>query len=96
MYILVFIIDEAQEAEAVQVLNSIYDMREQQADTKPESRVAIAHALAMLYCILREKERVGDNWQDPVPRGKLDGLVQDCSNSSAQAVLHSAIKLTVA
>jgi len=51
-------LDEAQEAEAVQVLNAIHDMREQQgADSSPSSKAAISYALAMLYYILRENAR---------------------------------------
>jgi len=50
-------LDEAQEAEAVQVLESIYEMREQQGDDAPASNVAIAYALAMLHYVLRENNK---------------------------------------
>ena len=52
------IADEAQEAEAIQVLNAIYDMREHSPNTKPEAMATIAHALAMLYFLLHDLERV--------------------------------------
>lgn len=45
-------LDEAQEAEAVQVLNAIYDMREHQQNRKPQDLARICHALSMLYYIL--------------------------------------------
>ena len=50
--------DEAQEAEAIQVLNAIYDMREHQPGSRPETMATIAHALAMLYFLLHELEKV--------------------------------------
>ena len=49
--------DEAQEAEAIQVLNAIYDMNENQ-DMQAESTAKISHALAMLYYTLHDIERV--------------------------------------
>ena len=52
------IADEAQEAEAIQVLNAIYDMREHSPNAKPEAMATIAHALAMLYFLLHDLERV--------------------------------------
>ena len=51
-------LDEAQEAEAIQVLNAIFDMREHQASNKPDSIARVAHALAMLYFILHDIEKV--------------------------------------
>lgn len=45
-------LDEAQEAEAIQVLNAIYDMREHQSNRKPQDLALVCHALAMLYFIL--------------------------------------------
>ncbi|XP_013404320.1 zinc finger MYND domain-containing protein 12 [Lingula anatina] len=50
-------LDEAQEAEAKQVLNAIYDIRDQQSNKKPEIVAKICHALAMLYFILHEVEK---------------------------------------
>lgn len=47
-------LDEAQEAEAVQVLNSIYDMREHQSNRQPEDMATVCHALAMLYFVLKD------------------------------------------
>ena len=51
-------LDEAQEAEAIQVLNAIYDMREHQSGNKSSSIAKVAHALAMLYFILHDIEKV--------------------------------------
>lgn len=48
------ILDEAQEAEAIQVLNSIYDMQEHQQNRQPQDLATICHALAMLYFILMD------------------------------------------
>lgn len=45
-------LDEAQEAEAVQVLNSVFDMREHQTNRQPEDMARVSHALAMLYYVL--------------------------------------------
>lgn len=47
-------LDEAQEAEAIQVLNSICDMREHQPDRKPQDLATVCHALAMLYFVLHD------------------------------------------
>ena len=49
-----FVLDEAQEAEAVQVLNAIYDMREHQTNRKPHDLAKVSYALAMLYFILTD------------------------------------------
>ena len=53
-YLYCLILDEAQEAEAVQVLNSIYDMREHQSNRQPEDMATVCHALAMLYFVLKD------------------------------------------
>ncbi len=50
-------LDEAQEAEAIQVLNAIYEMNEQQP-LSPDSSAKIAHGLAMLAFILHDIEKV--------------------------------------
>lgn len=50
--------DEAQEAEAVQVLNSVYDMREHQTNRQPEDMARVCHALAMLYYVLTDISKV--------------------------------------
>jgi len=50
--------DEAQEAEAVQVLNAIYDMREHQSNRRPQDLGKICHGLAMLYFILMDIQKV--------------------------------------
>lgn len=47
-------LDEAQEAEAIQVLNAIYDMRETQPSNKVELMAKVSHALAMLYYLLHD------------------------------------------
>ena len=57
----VLLADEAQEAEAVQVLNSIYDMREHQSNRQPEDMATVCHALAMLYFVLKDLNKVGSN-----------------------------------
>jgi len=53
-----FLLDEAQEAEAIQVLNSIYDMQEHQQNRQPQDLATICHALAMLYFILMDIPKV--------------------------------------
>jgi len=50
-------LDEAQEAEAIQVLNSIYDMREHQPSNRSQDLVSACHTLAMLYFVLRDIKR---------------------------------------
>eukprot|EP00745_Piridium_sociabile_P039368 TRINITY_DN7351_c0_g1_i4.p1 TRINITY_DN7351_c0_g1~~TRINITY_DN7351_c0_g1_i4.p1 ORF type:complete len:364 (+),score=95.56 TRINITY_DN7351_c0_g1_i4:114-1205(+) len=47
-------LDEAQEAEAIQVLNSIYDMKEHQSTRLSQDLVSVCHALAMLYFLLQD------------------------------------------
>ncbi|KAL3861144.1 hypothetical protein ACJMK2_007213 [Sinanodonta woodiana] len=47
-------LDEAQEAEAVQVLNSLYDLREHQPNRQPQDLATVCHALAMLYFVLMD------------------------------------------
>lgn len=53
--------DEAQEAEAIQVLNSIYDMREHQPSRFPQDLASVCHALAMLYFLRQDIKKVGSN-----------------------------------
>ncbi|KAL5014322.1 hypothetical protein ScPMuIL_008592 [Solemya velum] len=50
-------LDEAQEAEAVQVLNAICDMREHQPTRRPHDLAMVYHALAMLYFILSDVDK---------------------------------------
>ena len=50
--------DEAQQAEAVQVLRAIFELRERQSNEQPNNLAKIAHTLAMLYYILVDIERV--------------------------------------
>lgn len=50
-------LDEAQEAEAVQVLNAIYDMRENQPSKRPELMAKVAHSLAMLHYLLHDTDK---------------------------------------
>lgn len=47
-------LDEAQEAEAIQVLNSIYDNAEQHSQDRPEMAAKVSHGLAMLHFILHD------------------------------------------
>ena len=49
--------DEAQEAEAIQVLNSICDRKEQN-EKDPQLAAQIHHALAMLYYVLHDIDKV--------------------------------------
>ncbi|XP_002731142.1 zinc finger MYND domain-containing protein 12-like [Saccoglossus kowalevskii] len=51
------VLDEAQEAEAKQVLNSIHDIREQTPDQEAIVMAKICHALAMLYYVLLDTEK---------------------------------------
>ena len=56
----VFIIsDEAQEAEAIQVINAILDLREQQSVQTPAVMCKIYFTTAMLQFILGEMPKVG-------------------------------------
>ncbi|XP_064611450.1 zinc finger MYND domain-containing protein 12-like [Liolophura sinensis] len=50
-------LDEAQEAEAIQVLNAVFDMREHQPNRKPEDMARIAYSLAMLYYVLYDLDK---------------------------------------
>ncbi|XP_041377508.1 zinc finger MYND domain-containing protein 12-like isoform X2 [Gigantopelta aegis] len=50
-------LDEAQEAEAIQVLNSIYDIRENQSNRKSQDLAIVCHALGMLYFVLQDISR---------------------------------------
>ena len=51
--------DEAQEAEALQVLHAIFNVRQHQPDQRPEVMTKITLTLAMLYFVLHDIERVG-------------------------------------
>ena len=53
-----YLTDEAQEAEAIQVLNAIYDMRENQPGNQVELMAKVSHALAMLYYLLHDVNKV--------------------------------------
>jgi len=50
--------DEAQQAEAVHVLNSIFEKRESQSEKKTDCIAKIAHATAMLYYLLHDIDKV--------------------------------------
>ncbi|XP_019628137.1 PREDICTED: zinc finger MYND domain-containing protein 12-like [Branchiostoma belcheri] len=50
-------LDEAQEAEAIQVLNSIHDMREQLAHQNPLGLANVCHTLTMLYYLLNDMDK---------------------------------------
>lgn len=53
-----YFIDEAQEAEAKQVLHSIHDIREQSANEDNVVIAKVKHALAMLYFLLGDVAKV--------------------------------------
>ena len=72
--------DEAQEAEAKQVLHSIHDIREQAANQNPVSAAKISHALAMLYFLLHDMAKV---------RGK-----QITDLGGGGGVVHSTLEVT--
>lgn len=50
--------DEAQEAEAKQVLHSIHDIREQSANEDITVIAKVKHALSMLYFLLKDTLKV--------------------------------------
>ena len=50
--------DEAQEAEAIQVLNAILELREQQAVQNASTMCKIYFTVAMLYCVLQQPNQV--------------------------------------
>ncbi len=54
----VHIADEAEEAEAVQVLNAIYDIRENQPGVSPLILTRITYSLALLYHLLGNRDQV--------------------------------------
>ncbi|XP_043917714.1 zinc finger MYND domain-containing protein 12 isoform X1 [Protopterus annectens] len=63
--------DEAQEAEAVQVLNVIFDIREQDAKQEPIKVAKIAHALSMLYYLLRDLPKASEFGEKAQTASKL-------------------------
>ncbi|XP_043917715.1 zinc finger MYND domain-containing protein 12 isoform X2 [Protopterus annectens] len=64
-------LDEAQEAEAVQVLNVIFDIREQDAKQEPIKVAKIAHALSMLYYLLRDLPKASEFGEKAQTASKL-------------------------
>ena len=52
------LLDEAQEAEAVQVLSAILEMRENQAVQTPSVMCKIYYTMAMLHLVLRNLRKV--------------------------------------
>jgi hypothetical protein len=56
--LVVVLLDEAQQAEALQVLGAIFDVRERQSDERPENVAKITHTLAMLHYILHNIDKV--------------------------------------
>jgi len=54
--------DEAQEAEAIQMLNAVYDIREQSSKQNFASIAKICHTLSMLYFILDDVQRVSTSF----------------------------------
>ncbi|XP_072174456.1 zinc finger MYND domain-containing protein 12-like [Diadema setosum] len=53
-------LDEAQEAEAKQVLHSIHDIREQSSSQNPVTTALVCHALAMLHFLLEDITKARD------------------------------------
>lgn len=53
-------IDEAQEAEAIQILSAVFDIREQSSKPNVPAIAKICHTLAMLYFILDDIPRARD------------------------------------
>ena len=51
-------LDEAQQAEATQVLRAIFDVRERRSNEQPNNVAKIAHTLAMLYYVLQDVDKV--------------------------------------
>ncbi|XP_038062020.1 zinc finger MYND domain-containing protein 12-like [Patiria miniata] len=66
-------LDEAQEAEAKQVLHSIHDIREQVTNQDAAAMATIGHALAMLYYLL-----------DDIPKATELGLRAQASSNASQ------------
>lgn len=64
-------LDETQEAEAVQVLNSVFDIREQAPKPEPIKIARIAHALAMLYYLLRDLPKASEFGEKALTASKL-------------------------
>lgn len=54
-------LDEAQEAEAVQILNSIHDIREHQTTRQPGDLARACHALAMLHFVLGDLQKAKEH-----------------------------------
>ena len=55
------ITDEAQEAEAKQVINSVYEIRVQQEAIKATTMAKASHALAMMYFVLKDTVKVSSS-----------------------------------
>ncbi|CAJ0930720.1 unnamed protein product [Ranitomeya imitator] len=53
-------LDENQEAEAMQILNAIYDIREQAPKKEPAKMARILHTLAMLYFLSRDFHKANE------------------------------------
>ena len=66
MLIYLFCLDEAQEAEAKQVLHSIHDIREQVTNQNAAAMATIGHALAMLYFLLDDMSKVNKQFSENV------------------------------
>lgn len=50
---------EAQQAEAIRVLNAVLDVREQAPKQRPGETARVLHALAMLYYLIMDLSKVG-------------------------------------
>lgn len=86
-------LDEAQEAEAVQILNSIYDnMREHQSSRKPEDFARVSHALAMLYFILNDISKAKEFGRKAVVAS--EGLQDDTMSRSIIEFMKNCERVT--
>lgn len=60
-----FVLDaaEAQQAEAIRVLNAVLDVREQAPKQQPGETARVLHALAMLYYLILDLSKVSLAWR---------------------------------
>lgn len=74
--------DEAQQAEALQVLGAIFDVRERQSDERPENVAKITHTLAMLHYILHNIDKVSKDTGAATTRISVSCLYARVSDTS--------------
>ncbi|XP_030835586.1 zinc finger MYND domain-containing protein 12-like [Strongylocentrotus purpuratus] len=77
-------LDEAQEAEANQVLHSIHDIREQSNPQDPVTMALVCHALGMLYFLLEEYSRARDLTE------KCQALMESSGEEDSELMGHVA------